>query len=194
MIAAPARLDADFIQRLSAFPRGAAIKREDQVASAVASRSPVLFILGGDGLQLGPVIHRIHAAGKLAVVHLDLVRGLAQSHAGVTWLGRCGADAIISSHGSIIRDARSEGLIAIQRLLVVDRNAIDAGLHAIERARPDIVELLPGITLPRIAHILLPQLTVPLLAGGFIRTQADVDAVLAAGALAVTTSSIALWS
>jgi glycerol uptake operon antiterminator len=179
---------------LAQFPRGAAIKGRGQVDLALASRSQVLFVLSGDGLQLGPVVQRIHAAGKLVAVHLDLVDGLAESHAGVRWLARCGADAIISSHGHVVRATRDEGLIAIQRLLVVDDAAIEAGLHAIERARPDIVELLPGITLPHIAHVLLPRLAVPLLAGGFIRTVEDVEAVLAAGALAVTTSSTDLWS
>jgi glycerol uptake operon antiterminator len=35
---------------------------------------------------------------------------------------------------------------------------------------------------------------VPLLAGGFIRTAKDVEAVLEAGALAVTTTDATLWN
>jgi glycerol uptake operon antiterminator len=40
---------------------------------------------------------------------------------------------------------------------------------------------------------LLPDFGVPVLAGGFIRTSSDVEAVLSAGALGVTTSSGQLW-
>ena len=39
----------------------------------------------------------------------------------------------------------------------------------------------------------LPPFTVPVLAGGFIRTESDVQAALQAGALGVTTSARALW-
>jgi glycerol uptake operon antiterminator len=39
----------------------------------------------------------------------------------------------------------------------------------------------------------MPRFNVPVLAGGFVRTAADVQAILAAGALGATTSSQALW-
>jgi glycerol uptake operon antiterminator len=39
----------------------------------------------------------------------------------------------------------------------------------------------------------MPPFEVPVLAGGFVRTKADVQAALSAGALGVTTSSRALW-
>ena len=58
----------------------------------------------------------------------------------------------------------------------------------------DIVELLPGVILPEVADLVLPRLSVPLLAGGFIRDAAAVRAALAAGAMAVTTSERALWN
>ena len=65
---------------------------------------------------------------------------------------------------------------------------------AVGRAQPDIVELLPGVILPEVADLVLPRLSVPLLAGGFIRDAAAVRAALAAGAMAVTTSERALWN
>jgi glycerol uptake operon antiterminator len=39
----------------------------------------------------------------------------------------------------------------------------------------------------------MPRFDVPVLAGGFVRTEADVQAILSSGALGVTTSSRALW-
>ena len=150
--------------------------------------------LRGDGLEIAPVLRRVHAAGKLAAVHLDLVDGLASDVAGVRWLVRSGADAIISSHSQAVRAVKAEGVTAIQRLLCLSELAIDLGMAAVSRAQPDIVELLPGVILPEVADLVLPMLTVPLLAGGFIHDDFDVRALLAAGALAVTTSERALWS
>jgi glycerol-3-phosphate responsive antiterminator len=49
------------------------------------------------------------------------------------------------------------------------------------------------VILPRIAH-LMPEFRAPVLAGGFVRTEADARAVLAVGAVGVTTSTAALWA
>jgi glycerol uptake operon antiterminator len=185
---------SEIVRRLREFPCGAAVKTEQQLQIAMQSRPGVIFILRGDGLEMAPVLRRVHQAGKLAAVHLDLVDGLASDVAGVRWLVRSGADAIISSHGQAVRAIRAEGVTAIQRVLCLSELAVDHGLAAVARAQPDIVELLPGVILPQVADLVLPRLSVPLLAGGFIRSADDVRAVLGAGALAVTTSEEALWA
>jgi glycerol uptake operon antiterminator len=182
------------IRRLREFPCGAAVKSEEQLQAAMDGRAGVVFILRGNGLEIAPVLRRVHAAGKLAAVHLDLVDGLASDIAGVRWLGRCGADAIISSHGQAIRAIKAEGVAAIQRILCLSELTVELGLGAVSRAEPDIVEVLPGVILPQVADLVLPRLTVPVLAGGFVRDERDVRAILDAGALAVTTSEQALWS
>jgi len=184
----------ELLRRLADFPCGAAVKLDDDLEAALHSRPGVVFVLRGNGLELAPVVHRIHAAGRLAAVHLDLVDGLSTDAAGVRWLVRCGVDAIISSHGQAVGSARAEGVVAIQRVLCSTLTALELGLAAVGRANPDIVELLPGVILPEVADLVLPRLAVPLLAGGFIRDAGDVRSVLAAGALAVTTSERALWN
>src|SRR2546427_8016271 len=158
----------ELLRRLTDFPCGAAVKLEDDLEAALHSRPGVVFVLRGNGLELAPVIHRIHSAGKLAAVHLDLVDGLSTDTAGVRWLVRCGADAIISSQGQAVGSARAEGVVAIQRVLCSTRGALELGLAAVGRAQPDIVELLPGVILPDVADLVLPRLSVPLLAGGLI--------------------------
>jgi len=184
----------ELLRRLTDFPCGAAVKLDDDLEAALHSRPGVVFVLRGNGLELAPVVHRIHTAGRLAAVHLDLVDGLSTDAAGVRWLVRCGVDAIISSQSQAVSSARAEGVVAIQRVLCSTRTALELGLAAVGRAKPDIVELLPGVILPEVADLVLPRLTVPLLAGGFIRDADDVRSVLAAGALAVTTSERALWN
>jgi glycerol uptake operon antiterminator len=162
------------------------------VDAALASRAPVVFILRGNGLSLMPLVRRIHDAGKLVAVHVDLVGGLRQDRAGVAWLAGAGVDAVISSHGQLMAGIRSEGMTAIHRVLLVRRSQLDSAVSAITRSAPTIVEILPGVLFPSVVD-LMPPFAVPVLAGGFIRTEADVDAVLSAGALGVTTSSSALW-
>ena len=181
-----------FIARVAADPCCAAITAEENIGAALVSRAPVVFILRGNGLALGQVVRRIHDAGKLVAVHVDLVGGLRADRSSVGWLANAGVDAVISSHGQLMPAIRHEGMTAILRLLLVRRSPLENAVAAIGRSAPHIVEILPGVILPSVIG-LLPTFEVPILAGGFIRTQADVGAALSAGALGVTTSSQALW-
>jgi glycerol uptake operon antiterminator len=182
----------DFLQRLERSRCCAAIVSDEQLTLALESRTPIVFVLRGNGLALGPVVRRIQDAGKLAAVHLDLVDGVRADPRGVAWLARSGADAIITSHGRLMPVIRDEGVIAILRLLLSRRTHLDTALAAVLRSGPDIIEVLPGVILPTLAG-LMPALGVPLLAGGFIRTEADAEDVLKAGAAGITTSSPNLW-
>jgi glycerol uptake operon antiterminator len=183
---------AAFIERVAADPCCAAITGDESLDEALASRAPVLFLLRGNGLTLGHLVRQIHAANKLVAVHVDLVGGLRADRASVEWLGGAGVDAVISSHGQLMAAIRHGGMTAIHRLLLVRRSQLDAAVAAIGRSAPNIVEILPGVILPSVVGM-MPRFDVPVLAGGFVRTEAEVHAILAAGALGVTTSSAALW-
>ena len=182
----------EFVARLADAPCCAAIVDAGRLEAALASRSQVVFVLRGNGLELADLVRRVHEAGKLIAVHLDLVDGLKADHWGVSWLARTGVDAVITSHGQLMSVIRNEGATAIHRLLLSRREHLDTAVSALARSRPDIVEILPGVILPSITG-LLPRLEIPMLAGGFIRTPFDARAALRAGAIGVTTSSEGLW-
>jgi glycerol uptake operon antiterminator len=182
----------EFLARIARARCCAAITVDQKLDAAIGSRAEVLFVLRGNGLDLAPVVRRIHDAGKLVAVHLDLIAGLRADRAGVAWLARSGVDAIISSHGQLMPAIKQEGAVAIQRLLLVRRSQLHAAVAAMSRSGPDIVEVLPGVILPDVIH-LLPKSNVPLLAGGFIRTESEARAAVAAGAVGVTTSYPPLW-
>ena len=184
---------AIFISRIAASPCCAAITLPEHVEPALASGTPVVFVLRGNGLTLAPLVRRIHDVGKLVAVHIDLVGGLRADRSSVGWLAATGVDAVISSHGQLMAPIRHEGMTAIHRLLLVRRGQLDTAITAIGRSSPNIVEVLPGVILPTVVR-LLPDFGVPVLAGGFIRTAEEAAAALAAGALGVTTSSRALWT
>ena len=188
----PVTATGGFLARLERSRCCAAVVSGEQLEVALASRTPIVFVLRGNGLTLGPSIRRIHAAGKLAAVHLDLVEGVRADPRGVAWLGQLGADAIITSHGRLMPVIRGEGAVAILRLLLSRRTHLDTSFTAVSRAGPDIIEVLPGVILPALAA-LIPSFGVPLLAGGFIRTEADAEDVIAAGAVGITTSAPNLW-
>jgi glycerol uptake operon antiterminator len=181
-----------FLDRLATSPCCAAVTADEHITAAIESPAQILFILRGDGFDLTPLVKRIHQAGKLVAVHLDLIAGLRADRAGVAWLARSQPDAIISSHGQLMPAIRKEGITAIQRLLLVRRSHLATALDAMSRSAPDILEVLPGVILPDVVH-LMPAFGVPLLAGGFVRTEPEARAIMAAGAVGVTTSWPPLW-
>jgi len=191
VLTAPTRL-AGFVERLRDRPCCAAVTAPDQLDAAADSGAPIVFVLRGNGLELGATVDRVHAAGKLVAAHLDLVDGVRADPRGVAWLVRAGVDAVITSHGQLTPVIRSEGAIAIQRLLLSRRSYFDTAVAAISRSEPDLVEVLPGVILPAVAP-LLPSFGAPILAGGFVRTATDARSVLAAGAIGFTTSTCELW-
>jgi glycerol uptake operon antiterminator len=183
----------EFLRLAHLYPVAAAIKSSEDMQVALDSHALLLFILKGDAFQLIPFMAQAHKRGKGIVVHVDLVSGVGKDRAGIQYLRQIGVDAIITSRSQLISAGRAEELVTIQRLLVADDSALETGIRTIARAAPDIVEVLPGIIFPEIAATLKQQLAGPFIAGGFIRTAADVAHVQAAGAILSSSSTYALW-
>jgi glycerol uptake operon antiterminator len=184
-----------FFQALRAKPVVAGLRRSADVDGAIRHGVEVLFILGEDIFALQESVIKAHGRERLILAHVDLIKGIGRDEAGVRFLARdLGVDGIVTTRGNLIGPAKREGLIAVQRLFVLDSESLEAGVPAVERAAPDAVEVLPGVILPLIAPLLKATRLPPLIAGGLIRTRAQVDEILAAGAIAVSTSEEALWS
>ncbi|HET9919514.1 MAG TPA: glycerol-3-phosphate responsive antiterminator [Ktedonobacteraceae bacterium] len=183
----------EFLRLARLHPVAAAIKSIEDMQAAIESDAMLLFILKGDAFQLAALVEQAHRHGKGVVVHVDLVSGVGKDRAGIQYLRQIGIDAIITSRSQLVIAGRAEGLITIQRLLVVDDSALETGARTIARAAPDIVEILPGIIFPEVASVIKQLLPGPFIAGGFIRTTADVARIQAAGAILSSSSTYTLW-
>jgi glycerol uptake operon antiterminator len=183
----------EFLRLARLHPVAAAIKSNEDMQVAIDCDAVLLFILKGDAFQLAPFVEQAHKHGKGIVVHVDLVSGIGKDRAGIQYLRQIGVDAIITSRSQLVNAGKAEGLITIQRLLVVDDSALETGARTIARAAPDIVEILPGIIFPEVAATVKQLLPGPFIAGGFIRSAADVARIQAAGAILSSSSTYALW-
>ena len=132
--------------------------------------------------------------GKKVIFHADLIQGLKHDEAGTQFLCQMIRPfGIISTHASVIATAKKQGVIAIQRVFLIDSHSLRTSYRVLEQAKPDYLEVLPGI-LPHLIAEIRDHTGLPILAGGFVRTRADVEQAVAAGATAVTTSVKELWS
>lgn len=172
----------------------AALRGPEHLESALKSPCGAIFLLSTTLAQLPGVVQRVRGARKRAFVHMDLVQGLSSDEAGLEYLAAIAApDGIISTRAQLIRSARRLGIQSVYRIFILDSQALESGLQHVERSRPDIVELLPGI-IPSVIRCFRQSFArTPIIAGGLIRQPSEVADALAAGADAISTGSVHLW-
>lgn len=187
---------ARFFESLKTRPVIAGLRDAAGVEAAIQQGVGVLFIIGGDIFALLDSVAKVHAQGRLILAHVDLIKGVGRDEAGVRFLAKqVGIDGIMTTRANLISPAKREGLIAVQRLFLLDSESLAAGLPTVEKSAPDALELLPGVIVPTVAQDLAQRGKLPpLIAGGLIRSRAQVDAILGAGAVGVSTSEQSLWA
>src|SRR3989475_12556565 len=175
-------------------PVAAVIRHAEDLPRALASQVPAVFFVRAPAFHLGPLVWAVQSRGKMAFVHVDLIAGRGNDRAGVAFLAReIGVNGIITSHSGLVAAARAEKVIAVQRLLLYDDLALPSALSALDHARPDIVEVLPGVIFPLVVNEIRSRLSLPIIVGGFVTAPAHRDAALQRGALAISTSTTELW-
>ncbi len=153
-----------------------------------------VFLLGGTLATVGEPVGQMQRRGWRVFVHVDMLRGLTPDLEGLTFLSEfAGPDGIITTHSHTVLAARKVGLITIQRLFLLDSLSITTGVAQARSARPDAVEVLPGI-LPEASHQVVCALPCPVIAGGLLTDGAQVDRMVAAGVAGVSTSTPRLWA
>lgn len=170
-----------------------AVRGPEHIQAVAATGHPVVFLLAGEILDLQQQIERLKTADKKVLVHFDLIAGLGRDEAAVRYVAAAGADGIVSSRTNIIKAAREQGMLTVQRLFLLDSASVETGLRMVAGVKPDAVEILPGLVLPWVIGQLRQQIKCTIIAGGLIKTVEDVNQVLAAGAKAVSCSRAEIW-
>ncbi len=153
----------------------------------------VVFILYGDILKIEEIVKRVKEKGKVAIVHVDLLSGLASREIAVDFIKRnTMADGIISTKPALIRRAREIGLYTVMRFFLLDSMAFDSIEKQLSQVSPDFVEVLPG-AMPKVIKKLCESHKTPIIAGGLISDKEDIMNALNAGAMAVSSTNAKVW-
>ncbi|GAA3403744.1 glycerol-3-phosphate responsive antiterminator [Paenibacillus hodogayensis] len=143
--------------------------------------------------QLQSIVKLAKTHGKKPLLHADLIEGLKNDESAAEYLCQVIRPAgLVSTRTGVITKTKQNGLIAIQRLFLLDTNALEKSYALFERTKPDYIEVLPGV-IPHMITEVYDRTGIPIFAGGLIRTASDVEQALQAGASAVTTSNPELW-
>lgn len=163
----------------------------DKWEEALQFPGKVIFYLSADLLTLDERVKQAHAAGKFLMVHMDLAEGIGKDKTGVSYLTKCGVDGIITTKSNLIRYAKEQGLVAIQRCFALDSRGLESIAEALRNTSPHLMEIMPGV-IPKVITRFAKS-SIPVIAGGLLQTKTEVMEALRAGATAVSTGSKELW-
>lgn len=172
----------------------ASIRNDTDFKYALNSKVVALFIFHGDIFNLPQIMKECKNHNKLVFLHMDLIKGIGRDREGIIYLARkelC--NGIVTTKNNLINIAKKEGLVAIQRLFLLDSAALKTGEQILKRNQPDAVEILPGIAAPYFIEHIYKELLCPVIAGGLISNKKEIDELLRKGVLAVSTSKKELW-
>ena len=171
----------------------AAVKSEEQLCRALASDCNVIFFLFGNICNIASLVDRVKDAGKHALVHVDLINGLAAKEIAADFIRSfTRADGIISTKPQLLRHAKEVGLITVLRVFILDSMALDNIDKLRSSCNPDLIELVPGLV-PKVIKQVKSLYRTPIIAGGLIRDKDDTMSALSAGAVCISTSCEAAW-
>ncbi len=165
--------------------------QDDKWQEALQSPVQVLFYLSADLLTVKERVQQAHDAGKYVMIHLDLAEGIGKDKTGIRYLAQCGVEGIISTRANLIRLAKEQNLLTIQRFFALDSKGMESIDEMLKSSNPHLIEIMPGVVGKAICRFSGGNL--PVIAGGLIQTKAEVTEALRCGAAAVSTGNRELW-
>ena len=187
---------SDFIRIVEDNPIIAAVKDDEGLEECLRSEIGVVFILYGSIGSIIDIVKKIKRAGKLALVHMDLVSGMQAKDVSVDYIRNyTEADGIITTKVNLLPRAKELGLNTILRTFVLDSTAMETldRNSRPEAVQPDIMEILPGTLLPDVIRQIVSSCRVPVMVSGLITRKSEVMNALKSGAVSISTTNRKLW-
>lgn len=183
----------EYREAIDESPVIAAVNTWESLEKALTCDSRIIFILFGDICNISDIVAKVKTSGKLAVVHIDLITGLAPKEIAVDFIKQCTeADGIISTKPALIKYAAKLSLFTVLRFFVIDSLAFSNIEKQLQNVRPDVMEVLPAL-MPRILSRICNMVNIPVITGGLISDKEDVISMLSAGASCVSSTSEDIW-
>jgi glycerol uptake operon antiterminator len=144
--------------------------------------------------EFATLLERAHRNELSIYVNIDHIEGIHADSAGLHFLAdRFHVAGVISNNPRVLSLGKQFGLETIQRIFAVDSTGVEAALESIDTQHVDLLDISPALVVPYLVPHLETPLPLPFIASGLVHTSQQVQAVLRAGALAVTVTRSELW-
>lgn len=178
---------------MNSCPIIASITDDAQITAVLNSPLKRVNLMTGHIGNLSKIMNQLRAADKQVFIHIEMVGGLGRDKHAVAYLAeQFQADGIITTKPNVVAAAKQAGLRTIQRIFAIDSAALQHSIRLISSAKPDEVELMPGL-MPRVIKELKEAVNQPLIAGGLIRHEHEISEALHSGADFVSCGDPKLW-
>lgn len=157
------------------------------------SVSPSVILLFGDINTLPSLLAQAQQHKKRLMVHFDLLDGIGKDKAGISYIARLGVHTLLTTKSQLCKYAHEEGLMVIQRVFLMDSEAVKTCLQIAKSAKPDVIEMLPATVPAGLIQKIANETGLPLIAGGLLNTPEEVQDVLSKGVCAISTAKKELW-
>ncbi|MFR0078822.1 MAG: glycerol-3-phosphate responsive antiterminator [Blautia sp.] len=181
-----------FLEATEISPVIPAVNSHERLELALRAESPLIYVLYGDICNIVDIVRTIKEAGKKAIVHVDLITGLASKEIAMDFMDKyVHPDGVISMKANLIAHANELGFFTIQRFYMMDVLTYRNVEKHIKMAGPDVVEFASR------AHeshrISMENVDRPIVASGLVLDKQDIMEALKIGAVAVSTTNKDLW-
>lgn len=171
----------------------AAIKNDDDLKIVLNTNVKIVIVLYGNLLKIIDICEPLKKAGKLVFIHIEMIDGLKNDESGIQYIKeKVNPFGIVTTKQTQLKYAKHLMLHTILRIFMVDSKSLMTGIKNIKEFRPDIVEIMPGISSKTIKTI-QKNIELPIIAGGLIETKKEVLDILQAGAVAISTTNKDIW-
>lgn len=166
----------------------AAVKDEETLDLVFRSEIKIVFLLFGKICEMAALTEKLKKSGKDVYIYIDLIDGLRADKEGLRFIANdIQPRGIISTKNILIRQANDLGLRSVLRIFMIDSSAYSTGLKSIKSSTPTFVEIMPGLVFD-VIYQLHQDIDIPIIAGGMIKTEVQVQQAYQNGATAVSTS------
>ncbi|PKM52076.1 MAG: glycerol-3-phosphate responsive antiterminator [Firmicutes bacterium HGW-Firmicutes-7] len=184
----------DLYEILENSPIIAGIKDDKGLNTVLTSDCEIVFILYGNVLNISDIVQKLKDHGKITFIDVDLIDGFSNKEIVIQYLKeRTQADGILSAKASMIKAAKVHGFLTVHRFFLIDSFSFHNLDKQIQISQPDCIEILPG-AMPKVISWVIEKVKLPVIAGGLVCEKDDVVAALKAGATAISSTNIEVWS
>ena len=163
--------------------------------NACQSASPIVLISGCSIGTLQSFVTTIHEYHKRAFVHIDLIAGFKSDNEGMRLLKTLyKIDGIISTNFRALMIGKELGMETVYRIFLIDSRSIDRASGLLKDGNFSAIEILPsGYAIQEGEKLSKYLKTTDLIAGGFVRSDKDIQQIFAHQFKGITTSDKSLW-
>lgn len=182
-----------FYKSLCETKKIAAIRDPKSLDQFLRSELKVAILLTGNISVIKRYVDEIKRNDRYVFLHLEKIGGISCDREGLKFIANYVKPiGIVSTKSSLIQLANKVGLLTIQRLFLVDSEALINGIEQVNDSKPDFLEVMPGV-IPDVIRDIHQQTHIPIITGGLIKNQEQINLALESGAVAISTAKVGLW-